>query len=248
MELVLMGFDFTSYRKMFQNLLPKGAFWNRREGSTLTQYFDALGNEFSRIDGRVDDLIEEKDTRYTTELLEEWERDLGLPDECSADGASVAERRQLVHAKVTSKGDLSPQYFMDLAESYGYTATITTGTIAGGNIFEWWLTVTYLGTPLYFVCGEESCGDYLSYIPSLTPLFCLANKLKPAWTLLHEAISGPCFTIAFGIDFAAVRPWNGWTDYLQGAFAQAFSLAYDVRLGGCFDKHAFLQSNFNLPA
>jgi uncharacterized protein YmfQ (DUF2313 family) len=77
-----MGLTADDYRALCQNLLPSGPAWSREPDAFTTRLLDAWAQELARIDARVDALIEEADPRTTTELLPDWERNYGLPDEC----------------------------------------------------------------------------------------------------------------------------------------------------------------------
>lgn len=246
-----MGYDYTAYRKLLQSLLPKGQFWNRREGSMLTNLLEGFAVELSRIGERIDELMEEKDTRYTSDLLEEYETEYGLPDECSDADASVTERRSVVRARALSRSGLNAQYYIDVVEAYGFDASITLypDDPILTDIFHWKLTITYTGTLaiIWLASGTGACGDYISYIPTLAPIFCIIDRDKPAWTHLHYEIDGPAFDEAFSMAFDALIPWDGDEDYLEGEFDRAFDENFNVRWGGGFEYTAF-DTAFDRPA
>lgn len=73
-------------------LLPPGKLW-RMVASTLADFLLACAQELARVDARADALIEEADPRTTTELLPDFELDLGL----IASG-TLADRRARVIA------------------------------------------------------------------------------------------------------------------------------------------------------
>jgi|GEM_PF-2742733 len=77
-----MGLTADDYLALCQNLLPSGPAWPRESDAFVTRLLDAWAQELARIDARVDALIEEADPRTTSELLDDWEREYGLPDEC----------------------------------------------------------------------------------------------------------------------------------------------------------------------
>lgn len=112
---------------VLQALLPPGLAWPREADATLTKLLRALAYEFCRVKDRGQDLLSEIDPRTTLELLEDWERVFGLPDECSTP-TTIAGRRTALHGKMLGFGDPSEAYFVALALSLGYTITITTYT------------------------------------------------------------------------------------------------------------------------
>jgi uncharacterized protein YmfQ (DUF2313 family) len=112
------------YTRAALNLLPQGAAWNRERASVMAQLFGAVAAEYAAIDTRVEDLIRELDPRSTLELLDAWERALGLPDECSGQLTTIAERRAAVLARLVPFGGQSPGYFISLADTLGYSVAI----------------------------------------------------------------------------------------------------------------------------
>lgn len=239
------------YLRLLQSLLPKGKIWNRDEDSVLTEFLYGQAEELARVDGRSEDLLRERDSRYTLELLIDHEIDLGLPDECSEEGETVEERRRIVHGKLVSLGQQNPAYFIGLAAAYGYTITITeyapcwcgvaaTGDPCGGpeTIFYWKVTIAYAGSSIvYFLSGSGESGDLLSFVTGTTSLICILNRYKPAHTTLIFEYDGPAFAVAFGSGFDSLPP--GTPISLQGAFTVAFGLGFDAHLGGDFDTNAF---------
>lgn len=107
--------------------MPPGAAWAQHPESHLRRLLLALGESLARAHQRSDDLFRETDPQQTSELLDRWEAALGLPDACSVQGSqTVAERVQLVVAKLISAGGQSRAYFTALAVTLGYpTATVT---------------------------------------------------------------------------------------------------------------------------
>ena len=84
-----------------------------------------LAEEFARVHNRVGDAIRESDPRETDELLIDWERAFGLPDECCSVDADLDTRIALLVARVRGAGTPTAQYFIDLAALFGYTITVT---------------------------------------------------------------------------------------------------------------------------
>ena len=88
--------------------------------------------ELEKLEQRITDLRKEAIPGLSRELLPEWERDLGLPDECSPLAPTEAERAQIAHAKYTGNYyGASKQFFIDYAAKLGATITILEQTGAG---------------------------------------------------------------------------------------------------------------------
>lgn len=77
-----MALTAEQYQSQLLELLPLGAVWPRDLDTGLAKLLLAKADEFARVDGRADQLIEEADPRTTSEMLSDWERVVGLPDEC----------------------------------------------------------------------------------------------------------------------------------------------------------------------
>ena len=249
----------SQYLKLLQSLLPKGYAWNRDEDSDIGQFLYGEAGEFARVEGRAYDLLQERDTRYASELLIDHETDLGLPDECSPDGQTIQERRLAAHTKLISLGGQNPAYFIELAEAYGWEVTIEEFSpfICGAHgaydrcgeslsIFWWSVTITIGGGNLiHFLCGSSECGDSLGFLGDVDSMICIFNKYKPAHTSLVWGFNGPEFNIEFDSAFDAMPASIG--SYLDGAFSYAFGLGFDVNLGGGFSADSFTDA-FRKPA
>jgi len=188
------------YQAQLQALLPAGAAWGRDPDAALTKLIQALADEFSRIDRRADDLTNETDPRATGELLIDWERVAGLPDSCGSSADTTAERRAVLHARVTNIGGQSRQFFINLAERLGYQITITeyrqftAGSTAGGLLSNGdWLHAWTVGAPetavTEFVAGGGSAGDPLRDWGN-DILECAISRLAPAHTTPLFAYGG----------------------------------------------------------
>jgi uncharacterized protein YmfQ (DUF2313 family) len=143
-----VALDAAAYGRMLQALLPGGPAWAVEPGSVLSHVLLGVAEELARVTARGEALLEEADPRTALELLEDWERVLGLPDSCLlAIPDSLSERRVLVAQKARALGGQTPQFFIDLAATLGYAVTITE--------FR----------PLYagFAAGDPCCGDAWAY-------------------------------------------------------------------------------------
>ena len=123
-----MGMTREDYLHQLQRLLPQGPAWPREPDALLTRLLDAFAEEFSRVDMRLDLLIEEADPRTTYELLADWERVCGLPGDCAllaGTDFTVEQRRAALITKLTERGGQSRAYFIALAARLGFTVTIS---------------------------------------------------------------------------------------------------------------------------
>ena len=190
-----MALTSEDYLAQLQALCPKGKAWPVEDPeSTFYSLLYAIADEWGRLDHRIDDLLNEMDPRTTYELLEDWERVLGLPDTCTGLGATLQERRLAASEKLSKKGGQSRQYFIDLAGSYGYSITIDefdTFRVDSGCIddeladesirFYWQVNAEEAPPITYFRTGESSVDEPLEAFNSGL-LECLMRKYKPAHT------------------------------------------------------------------
>lgn len=170
------------YVATLRALLPPGRAWNRERHSRTDDVLTAIGDELGRVDGRAGDLMREIDPRTTTELLDEWESELGLPGECITDPAASTdeERRGAIIAQLLSTGRQDEQYFIDILAGFGVTATIV-------NEMPFEMGISGMGDP---VGGSEwrhvwriVTGDDVS--PAMVEAIkCAINRYKPAHTVV----------------------------------------------------------------
>lgn len=181
-----MDLKVQDYAAQLRALLPGGPAWN----DALTQKFlEAWAEEFRRLDARVTQLLEEADVRTSDELLAEWERLLGLPDDCTKDlDLSLQERRRLAWQKLTMRGGQSRAYFIALAETLGVPGC-TIDEQFGGNPHHWRMNIPLAIENSRFMNCIDDCTDALQmYIPNI--IECPIRELKPAHTEVFFSYTG----------------------------------------------------------
>ncbi len=95
--------------------------------SFLDCIFGALAFELSRLEGRAFNLFKEAVPGLSTEMLEDWETTLGLPEYgISTAGLTEEQRQQIAQAKFYSDYNLglSKQFYIDYAQTLGFAITI----------------------------------------------------------------------------------------------------------------------------
>lgn len=162
-------------------------------GSQRWLMWHALARSLARVDRRVDDLLAEADPRTTTEMLADWERVAGLPDACTGQAETTAERRDRVVARLTARGGQSAAYFIQVAAALGYDITIeefptlTCEDPCDGGLNPWPWPYTWMVHAPAETIREMPC-DGASDEPLRTwgnqALECLLNRNKPAHTNL----------------------------------------------------------------
>ncbi len=114
-------------------LLPAGAY--DKAAPQLTVELAAEGKQLDAFQSSVASLLLEIDPRTAVQLLPDWERVYGLPDEGLFSATTIAERQARLTTKVMQTGGLSKHYFQTLLEQAGYTVLIDEprGFFAGVN-------------------------------------------------------------------------------------------------------------------
>lgn len=117
-----------AYAEAWSNLLPTGLAWPREASTVLMKIVRGLGQVWGNlVDRRAADLLEiETDPRLTVEMLADWERAWGLPDNCFLGvGQSIDERRKFLVLKMTLQGGQSRAWFIWVAAQLGQVVAIT---------------------------------------------------------------------------------------------------------------------------
>jgi uncharacterized protein YmfQ (DUF2313 family) len=182
---------------LFLDLLPTGYAWSKTPGSVMYAVFDGAAEEPVRVAQRDCDLLDESYACGSTELLPDWERVCGLPDECTTGTDwTIDARRQFVCAKLAEQGGQTPAYFVALAASYGFTISIN-------EPFPWVLAKAELCTDLHIgipwcwwevVCpnlpvnyatvGCWNLGNPVCVVVGADVLECVIRRAAPAHTLV----------------------------------------------------------------
>jgi uncharacterized protein YmfQ (DUF2313 family) len=197
------------YAEGYQALMPKGQAWARDLRATLRRVSDGLAWFWGYVDGRVADLLErESDPQRTVELLPEWERAFGLPEECFPDTQTIGERQKMLVTKMTWQGGQSRDYFIELMAWLGFRVVIKewapfmAGVSRCGdtrptpednhrwyigapeNRFVWTAQVGYMGLTWFRAgAGQAGVDHHLEFRNPLA-VECLLMRWKPAHTWL----------------------------------------------------------------
>ncbi len=198
------------YKQLLLNLLPKGRLWRPVEQPVLSDVFESTAQELCRVDDRVKQMLIEVDPRTATdaESLDQWETILGLPDECTVDGQTEAERQVQATQKLTNIGGLSKTFYEFLAGQLGFPTTVVTnilpfvaGSRAGDKLTNFFNDHFVAGSPAgmplvevgwryyfevalpitaasVFVAGSTAGTPLRSFSNPL--IECTIKKLKPA--------------------------------------------------------------------
>ena len=197
------------YVAAFLTLLPRGQVWVRDRGRLIIQVCAGLARYWGHVDGRAADLLErESDPQRTIELLPEWERAFGLPDECFPEATTFGERQRMLVTKITWQGGQSRQYFIDIVAWLGFRIQIKewspfmAGISRAGdtrptpednfrwyvgapeNRFAWTAQIGHMGLTWFRASSGQAGVDH--HLEFRTPLAveCLLRRWAPAHTRL----------------------------------------------------------------
>lgn len=90
-----------------------------RKGTELNNLLQGIAGELVRCENSVSDLFYEHDLYLCTNLIEEWERALGIPDGIFNGNGPIEERRNHCIVKLTMSVQ-TEQDFIDLGALLGY--------------------------------------------------------------------------------------------------------------------------------
>ncbi|HBE9082140.1 YmfQ family protein [Serratia fonticola] len=185
-----------SYSQALQSLIPLGLAWPREPGAVQTAVIRALATSFQRSDSDAISLLNGGFPATATILLPEWEKSLGLPDDCSiGEVDTIAKRQAAVVSKLISTGGQSKSYFIGIAKALGYTITIKEFRQAraglsvcgdGLNGDDWpfvWMVEAEGVSVTTAQAGISYCGDPLRSWGN-KQLECTMNALLPSHTIV----------------------------------------------------------------
>ena len=184
-----------TYTEQLKALLPQGRAWPRERDSVLSKLLGAEAEGLSDIDRTLTALLSDIRPATTTGLLPDWERVLGLPDDCSEEAGTLQQRRAAVLDKVAAMLCLTPQAFIDLGRTFGAVITVVehdqtlADAIAGLDTsdgkwrFVWWVTIDAGADTRYFDTLSD-VNTPLVDIDRITELECRLQKASPAHTHL----------------------------------------------------------------
>lgn len=114
-----MAVTLGAWLSSLQALLPPGRALTVEPDAVLTRVLEAVAARMLAAETAMQDLLRQMDPRAATDLLPDWERLLGLPDDCAPAGQEVSDRQRAAFGRLTELGGQSPSYFIDLADRNG---------------------------------------------------------------------------------------------------------------------------------
>jgi len=163
--------------------LPGGkVFAAARDNFTnLFAFLRGLASEMARVEDFLIDLYSELDPRTTIVFIEEWESNLGIPDDCIFIADTIEERRKNILIKLTSLGAQTEEDFVSLALLLGFAIQITRPPSGPDRRFIWIIS----GVDILVNVPEYDVPFIPNATGGQTVMQCLFQKLRPANTELQ---------------------------------------------------------------
>lgn len=192
------------YLHSLQSLLPTGKAWTRDPDANLTKVLGVYAGILAEIERQALLVLAEADPRTAAMSLDEWEENLGLPDNCSLADATIRERIAAVVEKYTRKGGLSVAYYMELAAAFGYEIVIEEfepfvcgisgcggEDVLGGDDIRYMLIINVMNFPVFpFELGASACGEALLDWTAADEIECIIKKLQPSEAVVYFNYGG----------------------------------------------------------
>lgn len=118
----------TDFFRVLQHLLPNGRAWKSTADKTLRKFLYGLSQIGPTLKTFIDDATWGELRPETTQSLDEWEVQFGLPDS----GLTTAQRRSRLDASWKAQGGQSPSYIQTTLRSYGFDV----------YVHSWWEPVS----------------------------------------------------------------------------------------------------------
>lgn len=168
-----------------QALYPPGDAWPQDNGLNIAELQRGLSYEYTRIDRRVQNLIDEIYPDTTYELLPDYERIWDL----NGFGKSIEQRRAALIAKMVGAGDPNITNIKALLGNVGYPTNVVDTPVRLGDLFTcdsncdaslygagwlfWWRAIFPSGT------DDQGAADALY---SISPLHTILTPIATEWS------------------------------------------------------------------
>lgn len=182
-----------NHTELLKRSLPPGAYDPNAAQISAELGADGLALDAAQL--AADQIVSEVDPSTTFQLLPDWERVLGLPDECVGTlSLSIEQRIAAVKTKYTAQGGQSRAFFIGMAASFGIPGT-TIDEFKPANCnsncnaqiwseadrFAWRLNIPGAAQIEGANCNSN-CNSQLQSWARSAMLECAVTKFRPAHT------------------------------------------------------------------
>jgi len=193
----MMKFEAASQEEVTRQLastIPDGRAWQAKSlpGTNMYAVVSACASEFRQIQIQIETLASEFDINLSEQLLPDWEKSCGLPEECIGQMASLADRRNAVILRLRRIPFVTKEDYENLAfQLTGLSVTVTPGAeielfpldfpipfSSGNSYFKLYVTFNDAigGFPYLFPFNFVSTGDNI--------IRCVFEQIAPANVLI----------------------------------------------------------------
>lgn len=185
----IIGHTTDQHAQALANYLPHGKLWAGKnlQDTNLRKFLEGLAQELIRTEGYLKAFSDEYIPVDLGDIfLDEWERVLGIPDDCFTGTGDVAERKRDILVKLASLGVQTVEDFENLAAIFGVVVDVIPGNdyyTSPGFPFP----ITQENSRYYIVIEFNNPNPGFPYTFPFTfggeegPILeCLYRKLKPA--------------------------------------------------------------------
>ncbi len=170
--------------------MPDGPLFEAKNisDSNFRKLLLGFSGELFTAEGYLKTFEQEYNPLNTVLFIEEWERAVGIPDDCFIVASTIDERRQNILTKLAALGIQTEQDFIDLAALLGITVTISQPS-EGDLLPPYDIPYTLASFPgarfVIVVTGVDLVSGFPPYSIPLdlesgeTILECLFNKVRP---------------------------------------------------------------------
>ncbi|SDO75872.1 Uncharacterized protein YmfQ in lambdoid prophage, DUF2313 family [Rhodoferax sp. OV413] len=190
-----MAVTLAAWLQVLQAYLPPGRALTREPGAWLTRLLEAFAAMLLAAQLRVAALVAEFDPLLATSLLPDWERLLGLPDDCMVTASlTTLDRQRIASQRLHERGGQSRAYFIDLADRLGEPGCTVTefrpmtcnddcndALYSTADLYTWRVNIPHAAVNARQMNCNDNCNAALQmYLPSLAE--CPIRERKPAHT------------------------------------------------------------------
>lgn len=165
-----------------------------REGSVLRKILIGLASEWLNFRNKINEVANEYNLQNTTNLIQEWESFVGIPDSCIEVASTLEQRRLNILLKLSGINATTAKQFKKIALILGFDIGVSNGVDTSTFPLQLpFLLISEASAPFTIVitlpASLQPAGFPLTLpfiLTEQTPaiLNCLFNKLKPANTQL----------------------------------------------------------------
>ena len=163
-----------------------------KDGSVLRKVLLGLADEWINFRNKLNESVINYNPEKTTLLIEEWERFVGIPDDCIEIASSLEQRRMNILLKLSGINVSTEKQFKNIAKILGYEIEVSNGV--DNSTFPLklpFLLISEAAAPFTIVITLPASIKPIGF-PLTLPfklseeqpdiLKCLFDKLKPANT------------------------------------------------------------------